>query len=111
MPTQYLILNGKQAAKAQNADWWVKVLGRPKHAQDVTEFLFMIVDHPANDTALVYVTEPELTALWPTLSQAEKNSFNNNVKQENDPAVIQFKADVAAAQPPLLMAENVAHLL
>lgn len=101
MPTQYIILNGKQAAKAQNASWWTSVLGRPKNAADVTVFLFMIVEHPTNDTALVYVTEPELTMLWPKLTQAQQNAFNSNVKQENDPAVVQFKADVAAAQPPL----------
>lgn len=100
MATQYLILNGKQAAKAQNEDWWSKVLGRPKNVQDVTSLLFMIVNHPTNDTAIVYVTDPELAMLWPKLSQAEKNAFNNNVKQENDPAVIQFKADVEASKPP-----------
>lgn len=101
MATQYLILNGKQAAKAQNAAWWEKVLGRAKFPQDVTSLLFYIVDHPANDTALVYVTDAELAMLWPKMSQAEKNAFNANVKQENDPAVVQFKADVAAALPPM----------
>lgn len=101
MATQYLIISGKQAAKAQNAQWWEKVLGRAKFPQDVTSMLFMIVNHPTNDTALVYVTDPELAMVWPKLSTAEKNTFNANVKQENDPAVIQFKADVAAAQPPM----------
>lgn len=99
MATQYLILNGKQAAKAQNAQWWEKVLGRKKLAMDVTEFLFMIVNHPADDTAMVYVTDNEFNMVWPTMTPAERSTFMGNVKQENDPAVIQFKADVEAARP------------
>lgn len=99
MATQYIILNGKQAAKAQNEQWWVKILGRAKFPQDVTSMLFYIQDHPTNDTAMVYVTDAELARLFPLLTQPEKNAFNANVKQESDPAVIQFKADVTAANP------------
>lgn len=101
MATQYLILNGKQAAKAQNAQWWDKVLGRAKFPQDVTEFLFVIVNHPSNDTAMVYVTDNEFNLVWPKLTPAERSTFMGNVKQESDPAVIKFKEDVAAAQPPM----------
>lgn len=99
--TQYIILNGKQAAIAQNAAWWGKVLGRVKFPQDVTAYLFFIQPHPTNDTAMVYVTQRELDMLWPNLSTPERNAFLANVKQESDPAVIAFKADVAAANPPI----------
>lgn len=101
MATQYLILTGKQAAKAQNEAWWEKVLGRAKLPQDVTSMLFMIVNHPTNDTALVYVTEKELGMIWPRMTLGEHNLFNSQVKQEDDPLVVQFKADVAAATPQL----------
>lgn len=101
MATQYLILNGKQAAKAQNAQWWEKVLGRAKFPQDMTEFLFPIAPHPLYDTALVYVTDNEFNLVWPKMTPAERSTFLGNVKQESDPAVVQFKADIAAAQPPM----------
>lgn len=101
MATQYLILNDKQAAKAQNEDWWNKVLGHPKNQQDITALLFRIVGHPTNDTAMVYVTDAEFNMVWPKLTPAERSTFMGNVKQESDPAVIQFKADVQAALDPL----------
>lgn len=93
MATQYIILSGRAAAAAQNAAWWEKVLGRTKLAGDVTSVLFRIVPHPTADTALVYVTDRELEMILPKLSASELSTFNAQVKQASDPAVIQFKAE------------------
>ena len=96
MATRYLILTGKQAAKAQSADWWNKVLGRLKLAIDVTEFLVRVIPHPTTDTALVVVDDASYALVTPKMTANEKNNLDANLLPATDPAVVAFLAAVAA---------------
>ena len=97
--TQYYPLNTKQTALAMDEDSWNKVLGRLKAPTDVTKYLFGFLEHPTDGTTLMVVEDREYNMLYPLLTQPQKNNFNNNVLQANDPYVIAFLAAVDGAQP------------
>lgn len=99
--TQYYPLNTRQAALAMSEDSWNKVLGRLKLPGDTTRFLCSVLSHPTDGTALVIVEDTDYSMLYPKLNQSEKNNFDNNVLQANDPYVVAFLAAVEAAKPSM----------
>jgi hypothetical protein len=93
MATQYIAATTKDIAKSQNKDWWEKVLGRPKNPQDTTAYLFGIWQSQQSNQCMIAVTDNELAMIWPKLTTQEKNFFNANVLQANDPQVLAFFGD------------------
>ena len=99
MATRYYPLSTKQAALAQDQDWWEKVLGRAKFPQDVTEFLFGILVHPVNGTALLVVDDNGYNMVAPRLTPQQKAAVDAALLPETDPVVVAMKAAIAASMP------------
>jgi hypothetical protein len=100
--TQYFPATSKQAAKSQNQTWWENVLGHTVNPGDTTLYLFVIYTSQNTGNVMVEVQDSELTKLYPTLTTQQKNFFNTNVLQANDPKVTAFFAE---QPPPLAGAE------
>ena len=97
----YFIANDKHIAKANQKDYWEKILGHPKNPEDTTEFLCFVIDHPSNNTGLVVVDDWSYSVLTPKLTPQQKTILDQSLKPRDDPSVEQFFADLEAAQPPM----------
>src|SRR5262245_23095771 len=98
MATEYLPFNSGQAGKQQSADWWVRVLGRPKLPTEISEFLCEIISNPNKPVQNFAVLNDWVKAtIFPLLTQQEMNFVNANKKPESDPNVQEC---LAAFYPP-----------
>lgn len=85
---QYYPLTDKQAALAQSADWWTKVLGRAKRPQDVTQFLFSVIVNPNTGQAFLVVDGSGYAELFPKLTPQQQAFVTSHLVQANDPSVV-----------------------
>jgi hypothetical protein len=91
MPTQYLVTNSLAQAKAQSKTWWERVLGHPKKAEDVSEFLVDCKENPVDmPRAVLIVTQEAYDEVYPKLTPQEKQFADANLLPETDPYAVAF---------------------
>jgi len=77
--TMYIRFNTKQECRQLSADFWTRILGHPKNAEDVTEFLFPSVGCQDGGHDYLVLTEPLFTEIYEKLTPQEKNFVDTNM--------------------------------
>lgn len=96
--TQYMVANSLGQAQAQSKTYWEKILGRPKHTQDVTEFMSQSLENPLDHKGVIIIEDREYNLLYPKLTPQEKAFADANLLPASDPYVVSFLA--ALPKPP-----------
>jgi len=97
--TMYLRYNTKQDAKQASADFWIRVLGHPKNAEDATEFIFARLGCQDGGWDYLVLTEPLFSQLWPKLTTQEQNFVNVNMVPIGNVQVQSCLASIPALPP------------
>lgn len=90
MPTQYLVVNSLGQAQAQSKNYWEKIMGRPKRAQDTTELMSECVENPIDHNGVIIVGQAQYDVLYPKLTPQEKAFADANLRPASDPYIVAF---------------------
>ena len=88
--TRYLVLNSLGQAQAQSKVYWEKILGRPKHQVDTTEFMSVCMENPLDQKGVILIENAEYDMLYPKLTPQEKAWADANLLLESDPYIVAF---------------------
>jgi|SRR5262245_23132187 len=80
----YLRFSTKQECKQLDADFWTRILGRPKRPQDVTEFLFGSLGCKDGGHDYMVLIEPHFSQIWPKLTAQEQAFVDANMVPESN---------------------------
>jgi hypothetical protein len=90
MPTQYLVANNLGQAVAQSRNYWVKILGRPKKTEDITDLMSACVENPNDHKGIIIIGQAEYNKVYPLLTPQEKAFADANLLPESDPYIVAF---------------------
>jgi hypothetical protein len=96
--TQYLVTNNLSQAQTQSQNYWNKILGRPKKAEDTTALMSACVENPIDHKGVIIIQDAEYNLVYPLLTVQEKTFADANLKPANDPYIVTF---LAALNPPV----------
>jgi hypothetical protein len=98
--TMYLRFSTKQEAKQLSADFWTRILGRPKNPQDTSEFLFRSVGCKDGGHDYLVLSEPYFSQVWPKLTPQEQNFLDVNMVPMSNVQVQNCLASIVVPLPP-----------
>lgn len=95
MTMQYLSFATAAAASAQSSSDWAKVLGHPTISSNATKFLWAVLVHPTDGTALGQLSDETLATVMAKMTPAQQTARTAALMPASDPLVVATLAAIA----------------
>jgi len=98
--TMYLRFSSKDLERQSSADFWTRILGRPKRPEDVTELIFDSLGCRDGAHDYMVLIEPLYSELWPKLTPSEQAFLDANLVPVSNVQVQSCLASLPKPNPP-----------